>query len=1198
MNRKGPGSRSMTISGNNFEYELAESQRRKKLQHKLSSIDKKLVAIRSSSSSSGMAPPQDTSFTIDYMSPQVTSCPHCFESMPTRDLRKHMAKFCKDKMVPCAEIGCGLMLPQSEMKKHLAHGCAVARQRRAMATSAIKRKEDEREALRASIEALSTAHRRAAADPHTTNTSPQSITDSHVPIDGNTDIDPTGLHRVTPREEYTTCTACQERIRTDEMRHHVRSMCRMRNIYCPNRHLGCMEEIPLAMTTNHLRHDCAIEKHKDELVAKSRQRYEKVTCTGCAEKIPLMYLRKHETEDCPNRKVPCRNHLLGCPVMVRIKDRKHHEDVDNSIKPRSCLFFDGCDTTMKIDEDDVPPPWTVEFWIFRPSLLESARSYLREVRRLTELYRLATFNEFRVKAVVVDLQESVREVAAEVARKSAALAKSGQQGDKDDQMGMTEITMQLAGMIQKYEIAAVETIKIAQLLTVALAAAMSDIRAGQGIRDHKELLDIEPDVDGIPCRQSYKEKSILNSPKPGMTPSVSRGGSRTTSRSVPSTAQTGGDDSSSLGNFVEEEPHEGDSLEGERETEGGEGMGGDGESIGEGKREGESIHGTGEDEALDEDEAAHTEGEEEGERVDIPPGYENIISTPHDFDWGPKLWKEWGALVADIKLRLTSDQEVMHTQRVQSGLVRESKKGKEKKKKKASNGGDIALVDEGLAEDSDGDGHPTAQKKKDKKNKKMKEKMRKIGKALNGESRFTEVAAAVRNLYQGSEALCSSDHAAIYMNMSAAGDSEGGDIQGKIGFCDAVWGNMSFDINIVREQWTHVAIMCTVEPKRRVLLYCDGGLVATVKDTAFDLPMKSIGSPHLSFHGYMLDCRYWAKSRSVPEIKLDMRCLLKLTEETKQKPELSQKEKRGGAVPDEPESSSSDPDLTGSGLVAWWTFEDGGYSTRVRDISDHRFPTLITGGNTYRGLRQTAWFEAGSMLPLTLREHLMATALLPPGQRPPPVVTPQITIPLPSYVERNLCPFEVRRAKLAQRGRALLQEKKCPNGCDARVRKVDMRFHLKFECSRRRIECRHHWCTATFFAEELQEHERSGCALVVARDRILEKAADTMTVLQCSDCSAKIQARNMMRHMEQSCPYRKVRCPHPDCQEEFPAHQKRWHISYECRSEAVARKKWLIQRARERLNYPRPWGVEFVYSSKTDAEEEHVEQEDGRKPDS
>jgi len=73
-----------------------------------------------------------------------------------------------------------------------------------------------------------------------------------------------------------------------------------------------------------------------------------------------MYLRKHERELCGNRRVHCRNHALGCGVMVRMKDRALHEYVDGNKAVRTALYLPSHGAHLAIGEDDLVCPWTAE----------------------------------------------------------------------------------------------------------------------------------------------------------------------------------------------------------------------------------------------------------------------------------------------------------------------------------------------------------------------------------------------------------------------------------------------------------------------------------------------------------------------------------------------------------------------------------------------------------------------------------------------------------------------------------------------------------------------------------------------------------------------------------------------------------------------------------------------------------------------
>lgn len=85
-----------------------------------------------------------------------------------------------------------------------------------------------------------------------------------------------------------------------------------------------------------------------------------ILCPACGEFVALLYLRKHEKELCKNRKVHCRNHPLGCNVMVRLSERMLHEYVDGSKAVRSALYMTSHGAHLALKEDDISSPWTAE----------------------------------------------------------------------------------------------------------------------------------------------------------------------------------------------------------------------------------------------------------------------------------------------------------------------------------------------------------------------------------------------------------------------------------------------------------------------------------------------------------------------------------------------------------------------------------------------------------------------------------------------------------------------------------------------------------------------------------------------------------------------------------------------------------------------------------------------------------------------
>ena len=63
-------------------------------------------------------------------------------------------------------------------------------------------------------------------------------------------------------------------------------------------------------------------------------------------------------------------------------------------------------------------------------------------------------------------------------------------------------------------------------------------------------------------------------------------------------------------------------------------------------------------------------------------------------------------------------------------------------------------------------------------------------------------------------------------------------------------------------------------------------------------------------------------------------------------------------------------------------------------------------------------------------------------------------LPVPAFSAIGLCPFELSRLRLAQKGRLLQKQVNCTLGCDAFILKKDLRFHLMYQCEMRHVECR------------------------------------------------------------------------------------------------------------------------------------------------
>ena len=81
---------------------------------------------------------------------------------------------------------------------------------------------------------------------------------------------------------------------------------------------------------------------------------------------------------------------------------------------------------------------------------------------------------------------------------------------------------------------------------------------------------------------------------------------------------------------------------------------------------------------------------------------------------------------------------------------------------------------------------------------------------------------------------------------------------------------------------------------------------------------------------------------------------------------------------------------------------------------------------------------------------------------------------------------ELRRARLAQKGRELFNIVACPWGCDrADIMKKQLRFHCKYACARRFTECRQ--CGKRLQVSKLKDHVALDCPVVLARSKLVRQ---------------------------------------------------------------------------------------------------------------
>jgi len=155
------------------------------------------------------------------------------------------------------------------------------------------------------------------------------------------------------------------------------------------------------------------QQRLDDAARQSQARQVLIECPGCGEILALAKLPRHQREECENRKVPCKNFEYGCPCLVRVRDRARHEDASSLIRPRSCLWFGGPQAANRValDEEDLAPPWTAEYWVWRPPCAEAAVALVAKALELrvlfTGLYAQMADVKYRVDSLEGDLVNNV-----------------------------------------------------------------------------------------------------------------------------------------------------------------------------------------------------------------------------------------------------------------------------------------------------------------------------------------------------------------------------------------------------------------------------------------------------------------------------------------------------------------------------------------------------------------------------------------------------------------------------------------------------------------------------------------------------------------------------------------------------------------------------------------------------------------------
>lgn len=246
------------------------------------------------------------------------TCDACGMGVARVHLRTHLAEKCPMRLVRCSRPGCLELVAWGKLSDHLRKECSIARKNAALIE-----------------EAARSPRAKTCPDCHT---------------------------RITPLSQFGR---------------HSTEECPQRIVPCPNKHLGCQKSTQFARIRWHLRSECIVGLDRAERASQHMTRLERVRCAECGFTVLRQQLTNHQRDKCPNRRVPCKNRQLGCPVVISLASMEEHLRVDRLLGARPCLVVDAGRSFIALDDADRKPPWTVELWIWRPSLVEGTRGKAR-----------------------------------------------------------------------------------------------------------------------------------------------------------------------------------------------------------------------------------------------------------------------------------------------------------------------------------------------------------------------------------------------------------------------------------------------------------------------------------------------------------------------------------------------------------------------------------------------------------------------------------------------------------------------------------------------------------------------------------------------------------------------------------------------------------------------------------------------------
>lgn len=850
--------------------------------------------------------------------------------------------------------------------------------------------------------------------------------------------------QVASRPAEKECPLCHEAIAATLLRQHTSEECPSRIVNCPNKYLGCAEEFPAAEINSHLLKQCIVQVERAERASKYMFRRQRVKCSGCGYSVVLQHLHRHHREKCPNRRVPCKHRELGCPVMLRLSAMDDHLRVDRLLDPRASLAFDSGKAYIALGEGDRKPPWTAEMWVWRPGLVEGTREKTR-----TALKALWEFQRARGKLSVSEQRLALLEpLLIEVATRAA------KERSEEAEQARDKLTDEMIAAATVRDDAKVDLVVSVVVLSNSVASAargVEEITAQDRLHGFDRLAlgstpwygtaSASPSGVGLGRDEGARDTNLTLALKRSPPP-------------VPTVAQTQSETAVKSSEAMTEEKGFPAIIEKDQTQRKASATGVTNSVLLESSR------------VIAENANAPKDEEEE----DLDGRLQKIFSKQQELgaaedeasrkreagfwaEWvasaGPSLARRILALANETVPRLKEEAVAI------TGLASEALLHIPDELTTEASGGAATGEEGGRTADAS-----SASKKQREKNRKAANKAKRKQKHEEhfGKNIETRIAEEVGRR-GGIETLFGSDKALFQLEM---GPKE------RVGIKIAGKKDQIFNYRCPRERWVHLAF---VADSSGVFLLENGKTASRLRDITVALPMREIGGRETACQCLMQEVRYWKVKRSKEDLAEWMHEVL-------------------------PGSA------TNNGLMGYWTFEEGS-GEHVNDVTGQRFRARKIGRGLKWAFSETmttvevgapptpSWREQNVCKVREVERHLQTREghelhkltvctlgnqpIMKARQLRNKMVHRSKFAPVSvgmSGIHARCCwrmirQVELRRGRLAMRGRLHRQVVSCPAGCGETFPQRDTKAHAAYRCPLRIVACSMAACTKSMPAKDV-----------------------------------------------------------------------------------------------------------------------------------